>query len=350
MSMTGHPDIVAQRLRGLGLRGSTSTTPREVVRRLLVMQAQEHPHARWSVAQRMARPTTAAEIDAAFDDGELLRTHVLRPTWHYVAPDDLRWLLTLSGPRVEAWNARRLDELELDIARLDRSLTEIHEALGGGPLTRPELGAVLGAEGQQLAYLTMHAELQMVICSGPMRGKRHTYVRFDDRVPPSPAISEDEALVRLASRYLETRSPATVKDFAWWSGLKMADARRAIAGVEAERIEIDGRTYFSTSTSMSAPVEPGVPGPIVVDLVQCYDELIISYTESRDVLRTDRAGFAVPGRPDGGFMHVVLVDGRLLGQWRVVKGAVEVRLAHDVDRTTRDALGEAVAAYERWAR
>lgn len=311
------------------------------------MQAQEHPYARWSVAQRMARPTTAAEIDAAFDDGELLRTHVLRPTWHYVAPDDLRWLLTLSGPRVEAWNARRLDELELDIARLDRSLTEIHEALASGPLTRPELGAVLGAEGQQLAYLTMHAELQMVICSGPMRGKRHTYVRFDDRVPRSPAISEDEAIVRLASRYLETRSPATAKDFAWWSGLKMADARRAIAGVDAERIETDGRTYFSTASA--APVAAVEPGPIV-DLVQCYDELIISYTESRDVLRTERAGFAVPGRPDGGFMHVVLVDGRLLGQWRVVKGAVEVRLAHDVDGATRDALDGAVAAYERWVR
>lgn len=347
--MTGHPDIVAQRLRGLGLRGSTATTPREVVRRLLAIQAQEHAYARWSVAQRMTRPTTAADLDAAFDAGELLRTHVLRPTWHYVAPDDLRWLLTLSGPRVEAWNARRLGELELDIARLDRSLTEIHEALAGGPLTRPDLGEVLGAEGQQLAYLTMHAELQMVICSGPMRGKRHTYVRFDDRVPPSPPISEDEALMRLASRYLETRSPATVKDFAWWSGLKMADARRAVDGVDAERIEVDGRTYLSTvsTVSTSAPAEPG---PIAVDLVQCYDELIISYTESRDVLRTDRAGFAVPGRPEGGFMHVVLVDGQLLGHWRVVKGSVDVRLAHDVDRATRDALDEAVAAYERWIR
>lgn len=341
--MTGHPDIVAQRLHGLALRDATESSPRGVVRRLLAMQAQEHAYARWSVAQRMARPTTAADIDAAFDAGELLRTHVLRPTWHYVAPDDLRWLLALSGPRVEAWNARRLDELELDARRLERSLTQIHDALADGPLTRVELGAILGADGQQLAYMTMHAELQMVVCSGPMRGKRHTYARFDDRVPPSQPISEDEALARLASRYLATRSPATVKDFAWWAGLKMADARRAVAAVEPHQVEIDGRTYLSTATPRPDP------GPIAVDLVQCYDELIISYTESRDVLRTDRAGFPVPGRPTEGFMHVVLVDGRLLGHWRVGKAGVDIRLAHDVDRDTQASLDEAIAAYERWA-
>jgi hypothetical protein len=87
----------------------------------------------------------------------------------------------------------------------------------------------------------------------------------------------------------------------------------------------------------------------MVDLVQCYDEMVISYTESRDVLRTDRAGFPVPGRPSEGFMHVVLVDGRLLGHWRLVKGRVDLRLAHDIDRATTAALDEAIAAYERWA-
>ena len=307
------------------------------------MQAQEHAYARWSVAQRMAVLSTAADIDAAFDTGEILRTHVLRPTWHYVAPDDLRWLLALSGPRVEAWNARRLGELDLDARRLERSLTQIDNALADGPLTRVELGAALHAEGQQLAYMLMHAELQMVVCSGPMRGKRHTYARFDERVPSSPPIPEDEALARLASRYLATRSPATVKDFAWWAGLKMGEARRAVDAVEPERVEIDGRTYLSTT----AP--PPDAGPVLVDLVQCYDELVISYTESRDVLRTDRARFPVPGRPSEGFMHVVLVDGRLLGHWRVVRGRVDVRLAHDVDRETTAALDEAIAAYERWA-
>ena len=309
------------------------------------MQAQEHPYARWSVAQRMSTQTTAADIDAAFDAGELIRTHVLRPTWHYVAPDDLRWLLTVSGPRVEAWNSRRLGELELDTRRLERSLTEIHDALGDGPLTRPELGEVLGADGQQLAYLAMHAELAMVVCSGPMRGKRHTYVRFDDRVPPSPSISEDDALARLATRYLTTRAPATAKDFAWWAGLKMADARRAIDAADPDRTVVDGRTYFHVGDSVAADLD----GPRV-DLVQCYDEVVISYTESRDVLRSEQATFAVPGRAEGGFLHVLLLDGHLLGHWRVGKaGRVDVRLAHDIDQEAMTALDDAIAAYERWS-
>src|SRR5688572_18205425 len=135
----------------------------------------------------MKADVAVADVDAAFDRGELLRTHVLCPTWHYVAPADLRWLLRLSGPLVHARNARRNEELGLDARTLSRAADSIAEAVREGPKTRRELAAALerrrlSTEGQRLAYMVMFAELHLVVCSGPMAGKQHTYAAFDDRV------------------------------------------------------------------------------------------------------------------------------------------------------------------------
>src|SRR5437868_13077899 len=113
--------MARQRMRGLGLWGEGEAGPGDVVRHLTAMQAQEHPYARWSIAQRMSGSVDGTTVDRAFDEGGVLRTHILRPTWHYVAPDDLRWLMALSGPRVNAANARRYEELGLDAHTLARA-------------------------------------------------------------------------------------------------------------------------------------------------------------------------------------------------------------------------------------
>jgi hypothetical protein len=187
------------------------------------------------------------------------------------------------------------------------------------------------------------------VCSGPMRGKEHTYVPFDDRVPPGTTFTEDEALAELARRWFSTRGPASVRDFAWWSGLPAARARRALSIVQSElsSFEHDGVEYWF------AELRRGVRRPRV-DLVQCYDEAIISYSETRTVLTTDEVAFKVPGSSDG-FTHVLLCDGQLLGHWRVrrlPRGGVEIetRLARAIDDREQTALDAAVARYEQFVR
>ena len=338
-------------MRSLRLWAPPNGPPEDVVHALLAMQAQEHAYARWSVGQRTRR-ATAAEVDAAFDDGRILRTHVLRPTWHYVGRDDLRWLLRLSGPVVHAGNRRRYEELGLDVRTLARAADVLATAVSGTSLTRAEVADVLqrrgiAVDGGRLAYLLMYAELHAAICSGPMRGKHHTYAAVDDRTPPRPGPDGAEALGELARRYFATRGPATAKDFAWWSGLRAADVQVAVAEARAtlDAATVGGRTYLFADTRSRR-----LPGR--ADLVQCYDEVVISYAESRDVLATSGVDFAVPGHLDG-FTHVALLDGRLLGHWRAARrGAtttVEIRPARPLSSTDAAALDDAAARYVRFS-
>jgi hypothetical protein len=344
--------VVRARMVGLGLWRAPASDPQGVVAHLVAMQAQEHAYARWSVGQRCG--ASASVVDAAFDDGAILRTHVLRPTWHYVTPADLRWLTVLTGPRLEAANARRDAELELDARTIRRAVDVIAEAVAAGPATRRELAQELqrrriSPTGQRMPHLLFHAELRMVVCSGPMRGKQHTYVPFDDRVPARPTYSEEQALAELARRWFTTRGPASLRDFRWWSGLPVGPARAGLDAVASElsSYERDGRTYWFAEPLARAPKGPRV------DLVQCYDETIISYTETRDLLTTDRASIPV-GRSIDGFTHVVLCDGRLAGHWRVrpARGGIDVdiRLARPLDGREQAALDAAVARYQEFVR
>jgi hypothetical protein len=306
--------IARARMRAQRVWSSDLKDPQKALTHLVAVQAQEFAYARWSLAQRSGDPASSI-VQRAFDRGRILRTHVLRPTWHFVAPRDLRWLMRLSGPRVIDWTARRCRELGLDAKTLARSNDVIADAVAERPLTRRSLAAILeqrglAPDGQRMPYFLMRAELDMVICSGPFEGKQHTYAAFDARVPPAREISREEALGRLAKRYFASRAPATLKDFSWWSGLPMGDVRRAtqIAGRALRRTEAGGRTYFDVDEQPRAR-----PSRHQIDLVQCYDETIIAYSESRDVLWSDRARFAVPSNREG-FQHVLLREGRLLGR------------------------------------
>jgi hypothetical protein len=316
------------------------------------MQAQEHTYARWSVAQRTTGSPAASAIDRAFDEGRFLRTHLLRPTWHYVAATDLRWLMRLSGPRVDAANGRRHQDLGLDTKSLNRSNEVISQAVAAGARTRRELAAILqehriSVEGQRIAYMLMHAELTAVICSGPVRGTQHTYAAFDQRVPADKGFEGDEALAELAWRYFSTRGPATLNDFSWWSGLNAPEARRGLAMVQSrlESHEANSRTYWFSDQHPRRSRQR-------IDLMQCYDELIISYRQSRDVLQTTSATFAVPGHLDG-FQHVLLHDGRLLGHWRARTDPeglqIETRTSSPLDDKEMIALASAIERYRRFA-
>src|SRR2546422_2911401 len=204
------PSLPPLRMRAQRLWGTRFDTPREVVRWLTALQAQEFSLAKWSIAQR-TRGATMADVDAAFGAGVIVRTHVLRPTWHFALGEDIRWLLKVTAPRVHALNAYYNRQHELDDKLFRKSNAAITTALrDGAHLTRRELAAVLKragirAEGTRLAYIAMRAELDAIVCSGAMRGKQHTYALLDERIPKGKPLDREAALAELTRRYFTSR-------------------------------------------------------------------------------------------------------------------------------------------------
>ena len=189
------------------------------------MQAQAYPAAKWAIALRMSDRATDAQIERAFNEGRILRTHVMRPTWHFVSATDLHWMLELTAARVHRALAYGYRQFELDVATRMRAASVFETALGDRQcLTRAELGAHLAraglaAKGVRLALLTIHAELERVICSGPRRGTQATYALLASGTAKAVHLQRDEALAELSMRYFRSHGPATVRDFVWWSGL-----------------------------------------------------------------------------------------------------------------------------------
>jgi len=308
---------VAQwRMRSLRLTGPPLGGPQEVVGWLCAVQSQDYRPATWSVAMRTGGSTDAA-LDEAFADGTFLRTHVLRPTWHFVLPDDIRWMLELTAPRIHASNAHRYRALGLDRAVRERAAMLLGDALAGGRrLTRAEAAelwqeAGIGVNGQRLPYLLMHAELERVVCSGGLRGKQQTYALLDERAPRACRLSREEALAELTRRYFASHGPATVKDFQAWSGLTAADARAGLAmgGAGLDRTTVGERTYWS-----GEPAPAGPPTTPSARLLQGYDEYLMGYRDSRWII--DVAGLAREPRAKTVSTGVLVVDGQVAGHWK----------------------------------
>ena len=313
-------------------------------------------------------------MEQALSDGRILRTHILRPTWHFVHREDLRWLTALSAPRLHQGNGGMYRRTGIDAAAADRSGQVLAEAVRGGRhLTREQLAARLhdagfAATGFGLAYLIMHAEVSGILASGsPVRSPggalKQTYALFDERVPPGPAVplTRAEALSELVRRYFTSRGPATVKDCADWSGLTMADVRLGLQESLAATPEtlatsvIDGVVhYFDAGTDGVNAASAAGPR---IDLIQCYDEYVMGYSATRHYLGGSAPAFPVAGAP----MHVVLLDGRMAGSWRHTMSAgrceLDIRLfaAADPapgvtpdsagDRAVGDAVQDAVDRY-----
>ena len=320
------PGLAARRLSATKLPGPPLASPVEVVRWFGAVQSQDHGPSCWSLGQRLA-PGSRAQVERDFDDGRFVRTHVLRPTWHHVAPEDLRELQALTSARVHAINGTMYRKLELEASTFGRAAELLVAALEGGRhLTRPEAAEVLAAggvvaSGFRLGYLLMHAELSSLVCSGPLRGRHHTYALVDERVPPAAERSREEALADLVVRYFRSHGPATARDLRWWASLTAVDVRAglALAGDALDSEVVDGVTYWSA------------PAPVVLEpsptahLVHGYDEYVVAFSESSAL--ADASGLARAATRNGVVANgVVLVDGQVLGAWRgrTTAGAVAV--------------------------
>ena len=342
-------DLIADRLRNQKLTGRQAASPHEIVAWMGAMQAQDYAGARWAIGQRVPG-VTDADVQRAFDAGAILRTHVLRPTWHFVAPEDIRWILALSAPRVHAANAFVYRQTALDAGVFRKSRKVIEKALSGGNwLTRDEIGELLGragveATGLRLAALMMHAELEAVVCSGPRRGRQFTYALLDERAPRTKTPTMDEALAALVQRYYTSHGPATVRDCAWWSGLTMrqVDTGLASLGSDMAKETIGSRVWWWRSGRRSSA--PAAPAAF---LLPNYDEYLIAFKDRDTAVAETRLATRPHGAPDP-FSHHLIVDGRLEGSWRrtVSAGTVRIEVA-TYRRLARQASESVDAASER---
>lgn len=336
-------EIISMRMHNNHLWGPPLGRAEDVVRRLGAMQAQEFVPAMWSIAQR-ANPANIQDIESLFSDGTILRTHLLRPTWHFVVAEDIRWVLEATAPRVHMLNGHmyRREGIDDDLAATCARL--LTEALrGGGQLTRKELAAWFGrngveASGMRLAYILMRAELDALICSGAREGKQHTYALLDERAPGGKVLGPEGALAELTRRYFSSRGPATVKDYTKWSSLTVAQARSGLemVGAELERVEVGQRVYWTPGTLHSTP------NRAVVDLIQGYDEIVSSYGESRDLILSE---VGIPGT-NPPLLHTILLNGRLAGHWKESLGRKELTVNSTLYRPLEGkedaALGQAL--------
>lgn len=314
--MTGL-DIAHQRLLNQHIARPVVSRPDDELARLVAVQAQDYAGAKWGLGLRL-QGATDADIEQAFAKGAILRTHLMRPTWHFVAPRDIRWMLALTAPRVHAANAYMYRKLELDAAFFRRSNTALRKVLqGGNQLTRDELRARLGktriaTDGEfRLGYILMQAELEGIICSGPRRGKQFTYALLDERVPNCKTLARDDALAELSRRYFASRGPATVHDFAKWSGLTLADARTGLEATSGQFqcADVDGHTYwFSVSEQARQDVS------LSACLLSIYDEYISSYKDHSAA--GDQETGARLAALGNALTHIVVVGGRIVGTWK----------------------------------
>jgi hypothetical protein len=340
--------ILRARLHNQLLAGAQPRRAADVVGRLCAMQAQDFIGAKWAIGLRAPR-LDAAAVEEAFNAGAIVRTHVLRPTWHFVTPADIRWMLTLTAPRVHQVSAFYCRKHGLDARTLSRAHRVLASELAGGRFrTRTELAAALAtrgvdARGPRLGLLTIHAELEQVMCSGPARGRQLTYALFDERAPSSAARTPRDPGAELASRYFASHGPATLRDFVWWSGLTVAQARRALESTSPSLVPrtIDGFEFFASTWNAPARMPPAT------FLLPNYDEYLIAYKD-RHLVRP-AAGADADGIMKGAdaFAHPLVVDGVLAGLWRRrVSGArtnVEIVVKVPLTARQRRALDDTTA-------
>ncbi len=313
-----HLDIAYQRLHNQFIIQQSFEKASDVVRWLGAVQAQDYAAAKWALGLRMQNSTDEI-IERAFAEGTILRTHVMRPTWHFVSPADIRWMLALTAPRVNAANASWYRRLELDDALFMRSNAVLAEALQGGKqLTRAELVSVLQRAGiatddlLRFTYIMIRAELDGIVCSGARRGKQFTYALLDERAPQARTLDRDEALAELAGRYFTSHGPATLQDFVWWSGLTVADARTGLEMVTSRLMHevVDGQEYwFSTSASPAKELSQ------TVYLLPNFDEYVVGYTDRSAIFDASHT-HKLDSRGNVLFQHTIVLDSQVVGTWK----------------------------------
>jgi hypothetical protein len=321
-------DIGKHRLIQQQLIETKLKSANEMVAWLGAVQAQEYAQTKWALGLRLPS-LTDVDIEEDFTEGRMLRTHLLRPTWHFVTPQDIRWMLSLTAPRVNAANAYMYRKLELDHKLFKRCNDILVKYLeGNNQQTRNEINGELAkkkiiAEGHRLSYMMMRAELDGIICSGARKGNQFTYCLLEERVPKFKQKSNDEALAELTNRYFKSRGPATINDFSTWSGLTLSDCKKGVAMMKSHLAtkQVAKEIYY-----YSAEVSVGAHKDDHMYLLPIYDEYIMGYKDRSPILK-----FSDSISPAPRFLYdsTIVYAGQIIGTWKRTINAKSIQLEYD---------------------
>ena len=321
------------------------------------VQGQEYEPARWGIGLRLSGSPVAEDIEREISRGTIVRTHALRPTWHFVAARDLAWIQALTGPNVQRRMASYNRQLELDEGLFTRALTVLERALIDAPnLTRAELGRCLAhkgihASGPRLAHIAMHAELEGLICSGVRQGRTPTYALAAQRTPRTRRRSRDGALGELARRFFQSHGPATIRDFVWWSGLSTADARRGREIMGGTSMDSNGLRYWTLGDIAASTSRGKLASETTAHLLPIYDEYLVAYRD-RVAVPHGPSTIAAGERPVL-FQHAIVLDGQIAGTWRTApagrNGRISIVPIRRLTAAERQAIDAVSARYERFA-
>ena len=344
-------EIIRLRLFNQQLTEKKYTKPQELVSWMGAIQAQDYGMAKWAIGLRLPGSDDAI-IEKAFNEGKILRTHVLRPTWHFVTPRDIRWMLDLTAPRILSSLAHNDRHLSLDKRDLKKTNDVLTKALEGKQLTREEVRAVLekakvDTSGLRFMHLLEHAELDRIICSGAKTGNQFRYALFDERAS-SKTMGREEALAELTKRFFTSRGPATIYDFAWWSGLSVTDAKKGIAMVKKKfkKENIDGKEYFfRIPASFKNEMVP------TALLLPNYDEYVISYKDRTEAIDKKYLAVIVKER-NAVFTNSILINGKIEGIWqRAIKNnsvTLTTRLFSTLNKRKLKSVAKGANQYSRF--
>jgi len=323
-------DISTLRLQNQQVSATKFKTVKELVGWMGAMQAQDYNQAKWAIGARLPH-LTEEQIESAFNQGEILRTHLMRPTWHFVSADDIYWMLELTSKQIKSITKSRNRDLGLTENDLAKSKEVLVKSLEGNRLlTRDELSDELNRAGintfeQRLPHILMDAEIDGIICSGGIQGKNQTYALLAEKVPVKKTFSREESLALLAKKYLTSHGPATLPDFVWWSGLPVAEARKALEMNKTilNSEIIDNETYwFANSVDMPSALHDSVY------LLPAFDEYLISYKNRSSAITLENHTKAISN--NGIFRPIIVVNGQISGLWKrtIKKDSVLIELDH----------------------
>jgi hypothetical protein len=347
-----HQEISHHRLVSQKLYKKAPSSPQDIVHHLGAMQVQDYAMAKWAIGSRC--DATEKAIEEAVNSAEIIRTHILRPTWHFVAAEDIHWMLDVSGPQVKRIVASYVKKYGFDDKKFEKINASIEKILAGNNhLTRDEIMQELNinkicSDDSLSGPIMMYAESVGLVCNGRMKGKQITYALLDERVDkPKTKLSKDEGLAKLAKRYFESHGPATLLDFSWWSGFSPTTCKQVISSIESElnSIEIDNQKYwFGTNFTDEDNFRESV------HFLPAFDEILISYKTREASILQEHQSKAFTN--NGIFRPIILENGKVIGTWkRTIKKdhtKIETQFFHEIENDKKVALFDSISSFENY--
>lgn len=341
-------DILRIRLHNQLLNGSHFSRPEEIVAHMGAMQSQAFEMAKWGIGVRLPG-STSRSIEEAINQGKIIRTHILRPTWHFVSASDIHWMLDLSVPRLKPVydSYHRMTGVDkeqvIKVTRIVERVLSDHNCL-----TRQELADRVQAEGipadnRLMTHAMGEAEIEKIVCNGPVKGNKQTYALLQEWVPGKNTLSKDESLERLARAFFTSHAPATLQDFVWWSGMLTSDARKAIAAISHDFISetVNGRTFlFHRDTQLTTSEDTSAL------LLPAFDEFIVSYKDREEILEKELHRKIIT--KTGVFSPTIMHNGYVIGSWKKGKAGADLSFFEKTDKKTSSLFEKAIQRYKEY--